>query len=527
MKIAIYTLGCKVNQYETQAMESCLRDRGHELVPFEKAADAYIINTFAVTAVSGHKSRQIIRRAQKQNPAAVVAVCGCYAQTDPEAVAALGVDLVGGSDRRMEFLADLERLMDKKIMSTTRKLDAGCTGSDPDFRGFEVGLAGFGGGLTDPEEKIAPLVTVGNIMSTRTFEELPAGGLSTRTRAMLKVEDGCVNFCSYCIIPYARGPVRSLPLDKAAAEAQRLMEEGYREIVVTGIEISSWGQDLKAHSKAGNKTEAEGRFFCLGEAEPLRTEGTAEGKTEGRFFCLGEAAQDNKNRPCCLAPSPCLADLVEAICAAAPRCRIRLGSLEPRTVTEDFCRRVSSLHNLCPHFHLSMQSGCDGTLKRMNRKYDTARYYESVELLRKYYVNPGITTDLIVGFPGESEEEFGETLAFIRKCGFSAMHIFPYSRRPGTPADKMPGQVSKAVKEDRARRAAELAGELEAAYLQSWVGKELTVLFEEPDPDHPGFWRGHAPNYTAVRAAGEDLHNMERAVRICDVDGEYLVGELT
>ena len=471
MKIAIYTLGCKVNQYETQAMESCLRDRGHELVPFEKAADAYIINTCAVTAMSGHKSRQIIRRAQKQNPAAVVAVCGCYAQTDPETVAALGVDLVGGSDRRMEFLDDLERLMDKKVMSTTRKLDAGCTGFAPGFKGFEGGLTGFEGGLTSAEGKNATLVTVGNIMSTRTYEELPAGGLSTRTRAMLKVEDGCVNFCSYCIIPYARGPVRSLPLEKAAAEAKRLMEEGYKEIVVTGIEISSWGQDLKNG--------------------------------------LG------------------LADLVEAICAAAPLCRIRLGSLEPRTVTEDFCRRVSSLHNLCPHFHLSMQSGCDATLKRMNRKYDTARYYESVELLRKYYVNPGITTDLIVGFPGESEEEFGETLAFIRKCGFSAMHIFPYSRRPGTPADKMPGQVSKAVKEDRARWAAELAGELEAAYLQSWVGKELAVLFEEPDPDHPGFWRGHAPNYAEVRAAGSDLHNVEHTVRICDVDGEYLVGELT
>lgn len=491
MKIAIYTLGCKVNQYETQAMESHLRDKGHELVPFEKAADAYIINTCAVTAVSGHKSRQMIRQARKRNPGAVVAVCGCYAQTDPETVAALGVDLIGGSDRRMEFLADLERLMGKKIMSSTRKLDAGCTGFDPGFKGFEGGLTGFEGGLTDFEGKNATLVTVGNIMSTRTYEELPAGGLSTRTRAMLKVEDGCVNFCSYCIIPYARGPVRSLPLEKAAAEAKRLMEEGYKEIVVTGIEISSWGQDLKPS------------------------------KTEGRFFCLGEAAQDNKNRPCCLA------DLIEAVCAAAPRCRIRLGSLEPRTVTEDFCGRVSSLHNLCPHFHLSMQSGCDGTLKRMNRKYDTARYYESVELLRKYYVNPGITTDLIVGFPGETEEEFSATLDFIRKCAFSAMHIFPYSRRPGTPADKMPGQVSKAVKEDRARRAAELAGELEAAYLQSWVGRALTVLFEEPDPDHPGFWRGHAPNYAEVRAAGDNLHNIEQTVHIYDVDREYLVGELT
>lgn len=489
MKIAIYTLGCKVNQYETQAMESYLRDKGHKLVPFEKTADAYIINTCAVTAVSGHKSRQMIRQARKRNPGAVVAVCGCYAQTAPESVAALDVDLVGGSDRRMEFLADLERLMDKKIMSTTRKLDAGCTGFDPGFKDFGGGLRGFEGAFTNSEGKAAPLVTVGNIMSTRAYEELPAGGLSTRTRAMLKVEDGCVNFCSYCIIPYARGPVRSLPLEKAAAEARRLMAEGYKEIVLTGIEISSWGQDLKRH-------------------------GARQG--DGSSVPLGQQG-----------PSPCLADLIEAVCAAAPGCRIRLGSLEPRTLTEDFCRRVSDLHNLCPHFHLSLQSGCDGTLKRMNRKYDTARYYESVELLRKYYVNHGITTDLIVGFPGETEEEFGETLEFLRKCAFTSMHIFPYSRRPGTPADKMPGQVPKAVKEERVRQAAAVAAELERDYLQSWVGQELAVLFEEPDPDHPGFWRGHAPNYTAVRAAGEDLHNMERAVRICDVDGEYLVGELT
>ena len=430
MNIAIYTLGCKVNQYETQAIEAELRRRGHDLVDFDGPADAYIVNTCTVTAVSDHKCRQAIRRAQKRAPGAVVAVCGCYAQTDPQAVAALGVDLVGGSDRRLAFLDDLEGLMAAK--------------------------------------KEDPLVTTGNIMSTRVFEELPAGGLEGRTRALLKVEDGCVNFCTYCIIPYARGPVRSLPIDRAAAEAKRLMEAGYKELVVTGIEISSWGQDLR--------------------------DGTG------------------------------LIDLIEAICAAAPACRIRLGSLEPRTVTEDFCRRASSLHNLDAHFHLSLQSGCDATLKRMNRKYDTARFLESVGLLRQWFDRPGITADLIVGFPGETEEDFQTTVEFIHTCAFTDMHIFPYSRRPGTPADKMPGQISNRVKEERSHIAIQAAREESEAYRRSWVGQALPVLFEEVKG---GLWRGYAPNYVDVSVSStESLHNIEGQVRITGLTEEGLLGEL-
>ncbi|MFR1050152.1 MAG: tRNA (N(6)-L-threonylcarbamoyladenosine(37)-C(2))-methylthiotransferase MtaB [Lachnospirales bacterium] len=434
MKIAIYTLGCKVNQYETQAIETELTLRGHALVPFEGPADAYIINTCTVTAVSDHKSRQAIRRCRKYNPAAVVGVCGCYAQTDPQAVAALGVDLVSGTAGRLPFLDDLERLAAARAAASS----------------------------DGPE----PLVTVGNIMSQRSFEELPAGGLSGRTRAMLKVEDGCVNFCSYCIIPYARGPVRSLPLADAAGQARRLAEEGYRELVLTGIEISSWGQDFR--------------------------DGTS------------------------------LIDLIEAICAAAPGCRVRLGSLEPRTITAGFCRRAAALPNLCDHFHLSMQSGCDATLKRMNRKYDSARYYESVSLLREFFDRPGITTDLIVGFPGETDDEFEATLAFLRRCAFSAMHIFPYSRREGTPGAKMPGQVLRAVKEERAHRARAVAEELRRRYLEEQVGRTLSVLFEE---EKDGLWRGHAPNYTEVAVSGEGLHNVERPVRITGVSGERLTGE--
>lgn len=428
MNIAFYTLGCKVNQYETQALEQLLTQRGHTLVPFEGEADAYIINTCSVTAVSDKKSRQIIRRTRKTAPDALIAVCGCYPQTHPQDMEELSIDLVSGTGDRTGFVNLLERTWAER----------------------------------------QPVTALDDAMKRRTFEVLPAGGLEGRTRAMLKVEDGCVNFCTYCIIPYARGPIRSLPLEEARAQAARLAVEGYRELVLTGIEISSWGHEFR--------------------------DGTS------------------------------LIDLIEAVCAAAPDCRVRLGSLEPRTITEDFCRRASRLPNLCPHFHLSMQSGCDAVLKRMNRKYDTARYYEGVALLRRWFDRPGVTTDLIVGFPGETEEEFQETLAFIQKCAFSAMHIFPYSKRPGTPAAKMPGQVLKAVKEDRAHRAAAVAARMERTYLDQWVGETVPVLFEE---EREGLWRGHTTRYTEVMApSGENLHNRLRSVRVEGVEGGSLRGIL-
>jgi len=426
VRAAIYTLGCKVNQYETQAMERELTDRGHELVPFDGPADVYIINTCTVTAVSDKKSRQMIRRARKQNEKAVVAVCGCYAQTKPEEVRALDADLIAGTGDRMQFLDLLE--------SAVREQE--------------------------------PVVRVDRALGRRVFEVLPAGGLAARTRAMLKVEDGCVNFCSYCIIPYARGPVRSLPLETAVEEVRRLREEGYREIVMTGIEISSWGSDFRDGSG--------------------------------------------------------LIDLVEAVCRTAEGMRVRLGSLEPRTVTEDFCRRAAALGNLCPHFHLSMQSGCDGTLRRMNRKYDTSRYIQSLELLNVYFDRPAVTTDLIVGFPSETEEEFSATLDFVRRCGFAEMHIFPYSIRPGTPAAEME-QVPKAVKEDRAARAAAAARELNRAYLSGCVGQVYDVLYEQ---ECGGLYQGHAPNYMVVGTAGEGLHNQIRPTRITGIGDGLLLGEI-
>jgi threonylcarbamoyladenosine tRNA methylthiotransferase MtaB len=429
MRVAFYTLGCKVNQYETQALEQLFAGRGHTLVPFEGEADAYIINSCTVTAASDKKSRQVVRQARKRAPDAVVALCGCYPQTHPGDVAGLPVDIVAGTGDRVKFVELVEQAWAER------------------------------------REKITAL---DDAMKRRVFEPLPAGGLEGRTRAMLKVEDGCVNFCTYCIIPYARGPVRSLPLQDAATQAARLAGEGYKELVLTGIEISSWGRELK--------------------------NGTS------------------------------LIDLVEAVCAAAPGCRIRLGSLEPRTVTEDFCIRAAKLKNLCPHFHLSMQSGCDATLKRMNRKYDTARFYQSVALLRQHFDAPAVTTDMIVGFPGETETEFEQSLDFIRRCAFASMHIFPYSKRLGTPAAAMPDQVLNAVKEERARRAAEIAAGMENSYLAQFAGQREEVLFEE---ERDGLWRGHTTRYCEVRVPnGENLHNQLRQVSVTGVGDGFLEGEI-
>ena len=427
MKFAFYTLGCKTNQYETQAMEQLLVQQGHEIGTFAENCDGYVINTCSVTAVADKKNRAVIRRCRREHPEAIVAVCGCYSQHDPEAAKKLGVDVIGGSADRAAFVEMLLRCAAEKKQEC--KLD--------------------------------------EALRRRSFEMLPAGGLEERTRAMLKVQDGCVNFCTYCIIPYTRGPIRSAPLDLAVEQARELASRGYREIVLTGIEIASWGADLPG--------------------------------------------------------KPGVEQLIEAICLAVPQVRIRLGSLEPRVITGDFCEKMAKLENLCPQFHLSMQSGCDSVLARMKRKYDTARYYESVAFLKRYFPGCAITTDMIVAFPGETEEEFNQSLAFIQKCGFADMHIFPYSRRPGTPADKMPGQHDNATKEERSRAAIAVAEEMSRAYRENLIGSTLEVLFEEPEVD---FFAGHAPNYTKVYVRGENLHNEIRQVRITGLCWEGVEGEL-
>ena len=427
MKFAFYTLGCKTNQYETQAMERFLTEQGHEIGHFDENCDGYIVNTCSVTAVADKKNRAVIRRCRRDHPEAVIGVCGCYSQHDSDAVRALGVDVIGGSGHREEFIG-----MMLSALATREKQES-------------VDIA----------------------LRRRDFEVLPAGGLEERTRAMLKVQDGCVNFCSYCIIPYTRGPVRSAPLSLAVDQAKELATRGYREIVVTGIEIASWGADLP-------------------------------GKPE-------------------------VTTLIEEICRAVPELRVRLGSLEPRIVTEDFCERLCKLPNLCPQFHLSMQSGCDSVLVRMKRKYDTNRYLESVRLLNAYFPGCAVTTDMIVAFPGETEEEFAQSLEFIRRCGFADMHIFPYSRRPGTPADKMPGQHDNATKEARSRAAIAVAEEMSRAYRENLIGKPLEVLFEEMDGV---FCTGHAPNYVKVYAESGNLHNQIRTVTVTEVYKDGVIGIL-
>ena len=406
-------MGCKVNQYETQAMEQILLEKGHEVGTLKDLCDAYIINTCSVTAVADKKNRAVIRRVRRDAPEAVLAVCGCYTQHAAEKLEGMGIDVVGGSSQRAEFL---EKVLD--AVQTRQKATV-----------LDVAL------------------------KRRSFEVLPAGGLEGRTRAMLKVQDGCVNFCSYCIIPYTRGPVRSAPLELAVEQARELAAQGYREIIVTGIEIASWGVDLPG--------------------------------------------------------KPRLESLLTAVCRAVPDLRVRLGSLEPRVITAEFCAAMAKLPNLCPQFHLSMQSGCDTVLARMKRKYDTARYLQSVELLYQYFPGCAVTTDMIVAFPGETEEEFQESLSFIQKCRFADMHIFPYSRRPGTPADKMPGQLNNDVKEDRSHRAIAVAESMNRAYREAMIGTTQEVLFEELQE---GLFVGHAPNYMKIYMEGKDLHNEIRKV---------------
>ena len=425
MKLAFYTLGCKTNQYETQAMEHILTEMGHQIGHFDEACDGYIINTCSVTAVADKKNRAMIRRCRREHPEAIIGVCGCYTQHAAEAVRELGVDVLGGSGQRQEFIENMLTALSQRTHEET--LD--------------------------------------NALRRREFEVLPAGGLEERTRAMLKVQDGCVNFCSYCIIPYTRGPVRSAPLELAVQQAKELEQKGYKEIIVTGIEIASWGVDLPG--------------------------------------------------------KPAMTELLAAICQAVPNLRIRLGSLEPRVITEEFCREMVKYPNLCPQFHLSMQSGCDTVLARMKRKYDTKRYLQSVELLKAHFPGCAVTTDMIVAFPGETEEEFEESLRFIQKCGFADMHIFPYSRRPGTPADKMPGQHSNAVKEERSRRAIAVAAEMSRQFRESLIGSTVPVLFEEAEGE---YFTGHAPNYVKVYVKGENLHNQVRDVTVTEVFSDGVSG---
>ena len=374
MRFLFETLGCRCNQSETAAMESLLRARGHSIVT--ENADVVVLNGCAVTAESARKSRQAARRLLKQNPGAKLAVCDCWPQAEPGEAEDCHPAVIGGSGGRLAFVAALCAL----------------------------------------EADVPPVNLLDRALERRTFEALPPDRSLGRTRAYLKVEDGCVNFCAYCIIPFLRGPVRSLPPEQAVKEALRLRDAGVKELILTGIELASYQYGL--------------------------------------------------------------GDLAAALGRAAPELRLRLGSLEPRVVDGDLCEKLRGVPKLCPHFHLSLQSGCDDTLRRMGRKYDTARFRLSVELLRAAFPGCALTADLITGFPGETEEEFSRTLDFLRECAFAHVHVFPYSERKGTKAASLPDSVPKGEREERARRAIALAAESRAAFLAAQVGTVQEVLFE-------------------------------------------------
>lgn len=408
MKAAFLTLGCKVNQYETQVMEESLIKEGFTVVPFDETADVYIVNTCTVTAVSDKKSRQALHRAKRQNPNALVVAAGCYPQAaknrdalPPEC------DLILGNTEKARIADFL-----KEALSTHLRTIA----------------------ISDI-----------NVEKEYTPMQITAGD---RTRIHLKIQDGCNNFCSYCMIPYARGRVRSKSLSDTVNEFSTLLAKGYPEVVLTGIEIASYGQDI---------------------GESLTT----------------------------------LLPKLQQVCDAYPSVRIRLGSLEPRLITPKFIEVLKHTPAVCPHFHLSLQSGCDRTLGAMNRKYDTARYFESITLLRDTFDDVAITTDIIVGFPGENEEDFSATLQFVEKVGFSKVHVFPYSKRDGTPAAKRPDQIPQAEKQRRAKILTEVCEKSREQFLENLCGKRVSVLFEQREKE---YFVGHTANYTPVYLlTNEDL----------------------
>lgn len=392
MHYIITALGCKVNQYEAQAIETLLHAHGFTAAADGEPVDLIVVNTCAVTAEGGRKSRQMIRKLREEHPQALCAVCGCWSQLSPEDAASIGADVVHGSGSKQAFVDDILRA----------------------FR------------------EHAPVTCVDNPFQRFDFEPLPAGAAHGRTRAMLKIQDGCNNFCTYCVIPYTRGRIRSLPPEEMARQAAHLAAEGYRELVLTGIEIASYGKDFE--------------------------------------------------------PQVPLTELLEKLLTAQPNVQFRLGSLDPRAVDDVFCERLAGFANLARHFHLSMQSGCDTVLRRMNRHYTSEEFYRCVERLRRAFPDCSVTTDLIVGFPGETEDEFTQTLAFLERCAFASVHVFPYSVREGTKAAAMPGQLDQQTKTARAERAKRVAETLSAAYRKQFVGRTLYAL-----PEHPtgGLWAAH------------------------------------
>lgn len=420
-KAALHNLGCKVNAYETEAMQHLLEEAGYEIVPFTQKADVYVINTCSVTNMADRKSRQMLHKAKKNNPDSIVVAAGCYVQTsEKEVLNDLSVDIVIGNDRKH----DLVRLLDEYSLDSVND-------------------------------------TVDDINDGKhDFEELFIDQTKEHTRAFIKVQDGCNQFCSYCIIPYARGRVRSRRFENVIAEVERLAANGFKEVVLTGIHLSSYGVDFE---------EAVG-----------------------------------------------LLELIQAVNAVKGIERIRLGSLEPKIVTEHFASELSKLDKICPHFHLSLQSGCDATLKRMNRKYTTKEYERGCELLRKYFVHPAITTDVIVGFPGETEEEFEQTKAYLEHIHFYEMHIFKYSKRKGTRAAVMPDQIDEQIKAARSEKLIALGHDMSKEFRKFYIGKNEEALFEEKAViGDKEYFVGYTKEYVKVaKKTDENLENQIVSGRI-------------
>ena len=434
-KVALHNLGCKVNAYETEAMQQMLEAAGYEIVPFAPGADIYVINTCTVTNIADRKSRQMIHKAKKMNPDAIVVAAGCYVQAGKEkAETDMSIDLIIGNNKKQELIPLLEEFQKNRNR---------------------------GQGLID-------------IGHTREYEKLEIDRTEEHTRAYIKVQDGCNQFCTYCVIPYARGRVRSRRTEDVVREVERLACSGCQEIVLTGIHLSSYGVDRK---------------------------------------------EEGEN----------LLSLIQAVHQVNGIERIRMGSLEPGIITEEFAAAIAKLPKVCPHFHLSLQSGCTSTLKRMNRRYTAEEYREKCEILRKYYPAPALTTDVITGFPGETEEEFAESRSFVDSIGFYETHIFPYSRREGTKAADMPDQLPEQIKKERCREMIELGKKHRTEYMQHFLGQEKTVLFEEIQTiDEEEYWVGHTMEYLKVGVkTNQNLENKIAVIKIESIlQEEILVGEI-
>lgn len=430
-KVALHNLGCKVNAYETEAMQQMLEAAGYEIVPFEPGADIYVINTCSVTNIADRKSRQMLHKAKKMNPDAIVVAAGCYVQADTKkAEADASIDIIIGNNKKQELIPILES--------------------------YRTG-----------HQKTTECVDINH---TKEYENLEIDRTEEHTRAYLKVQDGCNQFCTYCIIPYARGRIRSKKTEDVVNEVKRLAASGCQEVVLTGIHLSSYGK---------------------------------------------ERPEDQEN----------LLTLIQAVHQVDGIERIRLGSLEPGIITEEFAAAISSLPKVCPHFHLSLQSGCTTTLKRMNRLYTAEEYREKCEILRKYYPAPALTTDVITGFPGETEEEFEESRSFVDSIHFYETHIFPYSKREGTKAAGMPDQLTEQVKKERSRILIALGKEHQREYMEQFLGQEKEVLFEEQQTvEGQEYWTGHTMEYLKIAVISEEnLENKRVMVQLREVIGQDLI----